>query len=613
LTDTKSLTIAIDLKPLAIHNTTNISDNCINQTSIFIGAPVEPVDKESGTTKPDTKKSIIDPREGESNISHEQDEGSEPGRRIRFIRSGKDLDTEDDENRDEKIAQISKGVIAGGSVTSNQDPDKNNNSSNSASSDPSTPGSSVDPDPTTLINSLPPLEITGTDNKSEGVAGSSDMEIANACLSSFRHDDDVVKSQDIIQFQTAANFTATSNSSLSDVRTRYDDDTISSDIRTPRFDSETESDSTESHMQSITDIARSLGQKQQSDDDSSPNSVILEAFNFERRRSYKIKRGDTLRSIAIKELGDERLTPLILQLNRDKIEIDRFGNTKLRTGAILILPSKAESLRYLARIQRKQNVRFVQTNTNDNTHLYYVCRLGDTLKTVAKRHPAIRDARMWVLIARMNNLSVETDRHGASCAKLVRGQKIKLPTPSECADFLFETVFGTKRSASDDERTIGSSQHPSASDGERTIISSQNPSAAIGKRTVVSNPDSASVNSCGIATGITSSTTEPSHAAYAAPEEIVSRIISQSDLGDTADDLTLKLELNVAGSWCVVVEYLIHTSDDSSSICVYTCHGKRKRISIELPDRAARELAENDLAANSLTYCRQYLTGHLPF
>ncbi len=90
------------------------------------------------------------------------------------------------------------------------------------------------------------------------------------------------------------------------------------------------------------------------------------------------------------------------------------------------------------------------------------------------------------------------------------------------------------------------------------------------------------------------------------------RVITQPDLGEGSDALDLKLEIYTSGCWSTVVEYTIRAADDSR-VTVYTGAGRRHQISIELPSRAARELAENDLSANGTIYCANYLRDRLPF
>jgi len=74
-----------------------------------------------------------------------------------------------------------------------------------------------------------------------------------------------------------------------------------------------------------------------------------------------------------------------------------------------------------------------QQQTGDR--IRYVIRLGDTLKSVAMKHPALQDISLWKLIARMNEMTEDTDERGMPLAKLSRGTILALPTVTEIEEF----------------------------------------------------------------------------------------------------------------------------------------------------------------------------------
>ncbi len=61
----------------------------------------------------------------------------------------------------------------------------------------------------------------------------------------------------------------------------------------------------------------------------------------------------------------------------------------------------------------------------------YVCRIGDTLRSIALRHPALQDVKLWELVAVVNELSTEVNSKNDPIAKLARGQILFLPTPED--------------------------------------------------------------------------------------------------------------------------------------------------------------------------------------
>ncbi len=66
-------------------------------------------------------------------------------------------------------------------------------------------------------------------------------------------------------------------------------------------------------------------------------------------------------------------------------------------------------------------------NVDESGHLKYTVRLGDTLKSVAIKHPALQDVQLWKLLAEVNDLTTDTDAKGAPTAQLKRGTVIKVP------------------------------------------------------------------------------------------------------------------------------------------------------------------------------------------
>src|SRR5262249_30724583 len=67
--------------------------------------------------------------------------------------------------------------------------------------------------------------------------------------------------------------------------------------------------------------------------------------------------------------------------------------------------------------------------------IVYSCRLGDTLRSIALRHPALKDVSLWKLIAQINKLSTEVDEKGHPLVALTRNMKLKLPSAQEIHDF----------------------------------------------------------------------------------------------------------------------------------------------------------------------------------
>ncbi|MBX9719764.1 MAG: LysM peptidoglycan-binding domain-containing protein, partial [Candidatus Obscuribacterales bacterium] len=71
----------------------------------------------------------------------------------------------------------------------------------------------------------------------------------------------------------------------------------------------------------------------------------------------------------------------------------------------------------------------------DDGRIVYNCRLGDTLRSIALRHPALKDVSLWKLIAEINDLSLAVDSKGHPIANLTRNTKLKLPLVHEIMEF----------------------------------------------------------------------------------------------------------------------------------------------------------------------------------
>ncbi|MBY0547397.1 MAG: LysM peptidoglycan-binding domain-containing protein [Candidatus Obscuribacterales bacterium] len=87
-----------------------------------------------------------------------------------------------------------------------------------------------------------------------------------------------------------------------------------------------------------------------------------------------------------------------------------------------------------------------QTVVPQENRIRYVCRIGDTLRSVALRHASLQDVKLWELIALVNELPRDMNAKGEPSVKLVRGQTLLLPTPAEiqawrAGTFQNETTF----------------------------------------------------------------------------------------------------------------------------------------------------------------------------
>jgi LysM repeat protein len=183
-----------------------------------------------------------------------------------------------------------------------------------------------------------------------------------------------------------------------------------------------------------------------------------------RQDKYIVQPNDTLESVVLKKLHDHSLVPLVLSLNKFRIE-ERTVRGKpsyvLKPGTVLVLPSRKQIREYKERVHSQKSNRShslpptaaeMQARDNRRTnvekllgslnrsaqepeHVTYKVRLGDSLRSIAMKHPALDDVGLWKLIAQKNNLPITTDSTGTPTVTLKRGSEILLPSNEEIATF----------------------------------------------------------------------------------------------------------------------------------------------------------------------------------
>lgn len=186
-----------------------------------------------------------------------------------------------------------------------------------------------------------------------------------------------------------------------------------------------------------------------------------------RRIKYTVRKGDTLEGIAKKHFRDPRLARLIYEMNPAKIKLSQEeGKTayQLTLNSVLTLPSPRQAREWISRgkyltavdnsyvaqteltaddlanmEKRRLNVESVLgalgMAADTNYKPTYTVRFGDSLRSIAMKHPALNDVSLWRLLAKVNDLSIETDAMGTPKATLERGVNLNLPSKEEIAQF----------------------------------------------------------------------------------------------------------------------------------------------------------------------------------
>lgn len=420
--------------------------------------------------------------------------------------------------------------------------------------------------------------------------------------------------------------------------------------------------------------------KEQDEKDKQESSQEKDKKEPERRMKYIVRPGDTLEIIATRMLRDKRLAGLIYDINADTIPVMMIDGKKvpqLRERMIIWLPTPTEAKDYRTRLMSSTDTRTQYDSAEDELaarfgknwdgktggttggasledmedsaraayaarrkHIEsllgplssksesaqpkHVVRLGETLKSVAMKHPALQDVSLWKLLAELNGLSTQTDERGTPLAKLNRGQSIVLPSAAEIEAFRQRESGGGERT-----KISGALELPTriCSGCKRTTFASASlcpgcgrpfePPATTGgaepkTRTKVvakAPPLPAAAASPKPAqaerrTRVLAAQTAPSPAQS---EFTLTKQFSESArlmTAGTASELhsgyRLQLEVLDNGSWRPLIAYEIF-----DGVCLrheIDAADQRKSIRIDLPPQAAIDLANNDLETNWKSY-----------
>lgn len=262
----------------------------------------------------------------------------------------------------------------------------------------------------------------------------------------------------------------------------------------------------------------------------------------------------------------------------------------------------------------------------------YIARLGDSLKSVAMKHPALQDVNLWKLVAEVNGISTEVDGKGAPIATLSRGAVLMIPSNVDVEEFrqrvsgsappAVSTVSGgvitevaTKHCQGCGRMTVDSATicpacgHAFAGaesidsavelDTQTRQLPTQSAEAPVTQKLYDEDAKTVFVP-------------EQQMAAEDAPTQVSAqahrieqlheacRLVRGEGLGIVA-----QLEVFRGNAWEPVVSYEIY--DDVSLRNEHTQDGRKRTVRIDLPPPAARELAGNDLNSNWKQYCSRFL------
>lgn len=293
----------------------------------------------------------------------------------------------------------------------------------------------------------------------------------------------------------------------------------------------------------------------------------------------------------------------------------------------------------------------------------YVIRLGDSLKSISSKHPALNDVSLWKLLAEVNNLQPEArltrgasilipsvqdiqeykERLGLTKADKLKRSVENLPSDVElktCATCQATNVTRSTMCANcGDEYIDGPVESAEPVDAGRLVLEAAGmvPPAAKPARKLSDDPievpeltndvspndvpvkteflvPEVSAPISGIRTTVESSnprdqqdqTVAVQPIAWVALKELdsVTSLVKSADSWVAAQEadkaFCIRLQVFANGEWKPVVEYEIHKSKAIRHN--FSPDGSSRSVTIELPAQAATEMAQNDLSKNWTTY-----------
>lgn len=430
-----------------------------------------------------------------------------------------------------------------------------------------------------------------------------------------------------------------------------------------------------------------------------------------KRAQYRVAIGDSLETIATKQLRNPRLAGLIFDINKKLIPV-KFMNGKevavLTIGAILSLPSVKEIKDFsqagftlgpkfnkvdftvpaaspqgksaedeleamfgsnwngvgadaaAAQMGTTQNGKsqeemddFAKRRANIESvlgkmgpkrsadgRMRYTVRLGDTLKSIAMKHPGLEDVSSWRVLAEINNLSTETDEKDNPKVLVPRGSVLMIPTRAEVEEHKRKMGLRKAIVAPGQTATTGSAlpalKHcPNC--GNKSLhgttvcecgsefvsdqLSVSSSPANTGAPYVV-NPEKQSVSQEATNSfvggppakkedrfelALKSGHIDGDHWSEIANLEPETRIVKMNSVFDpTLEFSLLLLQALVDGRWLPVAGYEMR---ENAAIRIdYTDPKARSSVKIDLPPSAAQDLAKNDLIKNWQNYKRKFVT-----
>ena len=275
-----------------------------------------------------------------------------------------------------------------------------------------------------------------------------------------------------------------------------------------KFDEEDQLNSRNAMMMAL--LAQKKQKQEQEEKEFQLRNDDAKKKDEDKRRRYVVKEKETLESIAKKQLRDVRLAALIYEINKHMLPIRMEKGKQVvdpRPGTAIWLPTEAEIKVFRSRLYaatnteaavpggkfasaddelatkfgsgwdgsktgssavdgmmgsavaksqtRRENIEKIlgpmSDKPSDSARIRYIVRLTDSIESVAQKHPALKDASLWPLVASVNHLPTGLDQFGRPVAELRRGMVLDIPLPYEIERFRNESTADDLEDQSDDD------------------------------------------------------------------------------------------------------------------------------------------------------------------
>jgi hypothetical protein len=331
---------------------------------------------------------------------------------------------------------------------------------------------------------------------------------------------------------------------------------------------------------------------------------------------HKVQEGETLEQIALDRLNDATLAPLIYQLNKSKIKLEYEEEKpvyELTPGTILTLPSKRQVREYkrqqalsrsyandpnAAQMSEAARKEAAQRRANIEKYLGPITpainlveptarprlnvRLGDTLRSIAIKHPVLQDVSLWRLLAQVNGLSTDTDNKGTPIAQLRRGTTLAIPTAGEIANYKQSLQEGRAPAAPLRPYTPTAPLNViSGNKGPHTLNVRAENLDVIEQKWVQDTMIDSLIEKLGDAC----------------------RVVKSN--GNGAPSIRSQLEVLTGDNWVPILTYEI--CDHASVRHEIRPDGTRRTIPLDLPAATVEEMMSTDIHSNWQAYAKKYL------